>query len=133
MSTMTLPEFLRMRLSEEMDTLEHVLDYLEQLEHKPGGISIEGRDVYDVRRVQRDIEAKLRIVERETSWSRPRAGAPPYIGPLNDAYGEDTSRRHPDLVAYLDEHGEQITDTPTLRHLATVYADHPDYREEWRP
>lgn len=22
---------------------------------------------------------------------------------------------------------------PTLRHLATVYSDHPDYREEWRP
>lgn len=22
---------------------------------------------------------------------------------------------------------------PTLRTLATVYADHPDYREEWRP
>jgi hypothetical protein len=21
---------------------------------------------------------------------------------------------------------------PTLRHLAAVYADHPDYREEWR-
>ncbi len=21
----------------------------------------------------------------------------------------------------------------TLRYLATVYADHPDYREEWRP
>lgn len=22
---------------------------------------------------------------------------------------------------------------PTLRHLASVYADHPDYREDWRP
>jgi hypothetical protein len=22
---------------------------------------------------------------------------------------------------------------PTLRHLAAVYADHPDYRDEWRP
>jgi hypothetical protein len=22
---------------------------------------------------------------------------------------------------------------PTLRHLAAVYADHPDYRAEWRP
>lgn len=22
---------------------------------------------------------------------------------------------------------------PTLRHLAAVYADHPDYREEWKP
>ncbi|MFH9426002.1 DUF6221 family protein [Streptomyces sp. NPDC017529] len=22
---------------------------------------------------------------------------------------------------------------PVLQHLATVYADHPDYRDEWRP
>lgn len=23
--------------------------------------------------------------------------------------------------------------TPTLRHLATIYDNHPDYRQEWRP
>jgi hypothetical protein len=28
---------------------------------------------------------------------------------------------------------EQVFPCPTLRLLALPYADHPDYREEWRP
>ena len=34
-----------------------------------------------------------------------------------------------------DSHLGDTTEWPctTLRHLAAVYADHPDYRQEWRP
>jgi hypothetical protein len=29
--------------------------------------------------------------------------------------------------------GDELVASDVLRHLATVYADHPDYRDEWRP
>jgi hypothetical protein len=76
-----------------------------------------------------ECEAKRQIIQLEAA-DKPKAGAPPYNGPLNDP---ETGGRHPQLVAYLAQHGEQVTDTPTLRVLAAVYFGHPDYREEWRP
>lgn len=30
-------------------------------------------------------------------------------------------------------HDQKPAPCPTLRHLAAVYADHPNYREEWAP
>jgi hypothetical protein len=77
-----------------------------------------------------DLEAKRRIVQRETAVDKPRPGAPVYNGPLNDV-DSDEPRRHPKLQAYIDEWCERVADTPTLRDLASVYADHPDYRQEW--
>lgn len=40
-----------------------------------------------------------------------------------------------DCGACSGNHHADPTPAPcaTIRHLATVYADHPDYREEWRP
>ncbi|CAI9417307.1 DUF6221 family protein [Nocardioides sp. T2.26MG-1] len=40
------------------------------------------------------------------------------------------SGEYPADDAYTDE---QNWPCPTLRALAAVYADHPDYRQEWRP
>jgi hypothetical protein len=73
-------------------------------------------------------EAHRRIIDLE-SYDRPKLGAPPYNGPLNDP---EAGGRHPQLVAYIEEHGERVTDTPILRALALAYADRPGYRPEWR-
>jgi hypothetical protein len=38
-----------------------------------------------------------------------------------------------DPACTVDGYGAAVPDDcPTLRFLASVYADHPDYREEWR-
>ena len=64
-------------------------------------------------RVLAECEAKRRIVER--------CIAEPY----------DCSRAHPTMDVYHpDGHADE---DPTLRALAAVYADHEDYRQEWRP
>jgi hypothetical protein len=77
---------------------------------------------HDPARVLREVEAKRRIIERER-W-HPHGGLecgghPGSYLPHGD-YG-------PGYCGRMDE------ENPTLRDLAIIYADHPDYREEWRP
>jgi hypothetical protein len=67
---------------------------------------------HDPARVLAECEAKRRIVEEH----------PDYGG-----YGESCARcaeSSIDLAPWP---------CPTLRALASVWSDHPDYREEWRP
>ncbi|WP_294567538.1 DUF6221 family protein [uncultured Arthrobacter sp.] len=70
---------------------------------------------HDPARVLAECEAKRRIVERETERLR-----------------EQWRRR-------VDEHRQTFDEWmqppygETLRDLASVYADHPDYRQEWKP
>jgi len=66
------------------------------------GVQIAGRDVYDPARVLGECEAKRRIVE----WC-----------------GSDPGELEPGINGLADM---------ILRDLASVYADHPDCREEWR-
>jgi hypothetical protein len=56
-----------------------------------------------------ECEAKLRILEAAQEWQAQASAEWGYVS--------------------LDEPG----DTHVARVLATVYADHPDYREEWKP
>ena len=58
------------------------------------------------RNMTRDIEAKRRII-----YINEKAAASP---PKDDGYAEARARQ-------------------TIRHLASVYSGHPDYREEWKP
>jgi hypothetical protein len=37
------------------------------------------------------------------------------------------------VLAQSRNHEQRQNAETTLRHLAAVYSDHPDYREEWRP
>lgn len=67
-------------------------------------------------RVLADIAAKRAILDRHT----PRT---------YESFG-------PDGKDLLVTSCLECVDTPpcaTLRHLATVYAQHPDFREEWKP
>lgn len=63
---------------------------------------------HDPARVLREVEAKRRAMGRHHDFQGRCAGC-----------GNDLI--HP------------ITDCPELRDLAAAYADHPDYRAEWRP
>ncbi|WP_405149464.1 DUF6221 family protein [Sphaerisporangium sp. NBC_01403] len=72
--------------------------------------------VYDPARALREVEAKRRIISEHAphedySWACRTCSAADSCGCMGG----------PDLPC------------PTLRLLALPYADHPDYREEWRP
>lgn len=62
---------------------------------------------YDPARVLREVEAKREIIELHTAEPNQQSDECP--------------------------HDLQELPCPTLRCLALPYADHPDYREEWRP
>ena len=61
---------------------------------------------FDTKRVLAECEAKRRIVERHSGTHMPIGTAP---------------------------FGYQSATSDVLRDLAAVYADHSDYREEWKP
>ncbi|MEW2108684.1 DUF6221 family protein [Streptomyces albidoflavus] len=76
---------------------------------------------HDPARVLAEVEAKRRIM-----------GLHPVIGGWEDEGGHDLG-----LGCECCGHSEEYSDRggwcETLRLLAAAYADHPDYREEWRP
>lgn len=73
---------------------------------------------HDPARVLREVEAKRRILERHR---------PEYHLRIRDgAYAQDDDPHCPE---HLDGRPWPCAD---VRDMAAVYADHPDYREEWR-
>lgn len=105
----------------------------------PVVVSIEGMDEddaqnrvehiarHDPARVLQDVKAKRQIVdiyaaaleERTTVRSR-----------MREAVDKEFWRLHQHESSLIER--ARIL-TPTVHALATVYADHPDYRPEWRP
>jgi hypothetical protein len=82
---------------------------------------------HDPARVLAECEAKRRIVELH------RIGDPDEWDPDLWAcrlcqWDEDCDSPKHDY-----QHGAGRFPCDTLRHLAAVYADHPDYRDDWRP
>lgn len=71
---------------------------------------------HDPARVLREIAAKRAIIDahNDDGWCCPVCTHEP-------TSGEDDFR------------GSYNHPCPTLRHLAAVYADRPDYRKEWKP
>ncbi|MFB6593947.1 DUF6221 family protein [Streptomyces diastaticus] len=74
---------------------------------------------HDPARVLAEVEAKRRVVGECAYWNE-RMEAEAVNPPKFPQPGLD-------LGLLLDAMN------PILRHLAAPYADHPDYREEWRP
>ena len=81
---------------------------------------------HDPARVLAEIEAKRRILARHCA-----APVPP---------GSEWAKAYPYCVAhsYKGPDGTvtypvELKNCPELRDLAAAYADHPDYREEWKP
>ena len=113
MTAPTLTEFLLARIAAD----EAAADDVDWDDYNP---------LHQPARVLAECEAKRRIVERER-WKPPHGmdcdGHPGAWMPHGD-YGAG-------YCMWGAEHdGEQ---SATLRDLAAVYADHPDYRNEWRP
>lgn len=78
---------------------------------------------WDPARVLAEVEAKRQIIKHETSGRVVDQGAP-----------EHTFTKSPtqDDEAWMERWTQPIVDTPVLRMLALPYADHSDYRPEWR-
>jgi hypothetical protein len=75
---------------------------------------LDGVDIFvSPKRWQAEVDAKRRLLAVHTFERKPGA---------HDCPGE--------WAGYSDDPDEPC---PTLRLLALPYADHPDYREEWRP
>lgn len=100
----TLTEFLLVRIAEDEAEARHYLDDLAACPPSAYDMAQVGWiEAGSPDRVLAECEAKRRIVET-------------FEGDDADLY--DDSWKGADMCA---------------RILATVYADHPDYREEWRP
>lgn len=114
-----LVAFLRARLDEDEQTAREALKRTTTTRRMIRGEMVEDtvqpsewrRSVWPPARVLRDVEAKRRIVERHADCG---SGG-----------------------GYCDDGGHGWDHLPgggcaELADLAVVYADHPDYREEWR-
>jgi hypothetical protein len=120
---MTLTEFLLARIAEDQTEAGAVLadtyydwgSYMDDAGmYHTSAAHFAAR--HDPARVLAECEAKRRIVN---DWQT-----------LTDRV--DDQRRPLHLFDPVTSMLLKATE-PWLRHLATVYAGHPDYREEWRP
>lgn len=110
MSELTLTEFLLARIGEDEAVARRVAVETAYPPPKPiGGIPRLGIVGYSTARVLAECEAKRRIVEAH----------PSRFGGCETCHELDG----PDAYAPC----------ATLRALAAVYAQHPDYRSEWTP
>ncbi|WP_017596562.1 DUF6221 family protein [Nocardiopsis potens] len=144
MSTMTLLEFLNARLDEDTDQARYAAsmadgaewraEYHEVVRREAGGdrknrqvaegTAFGGADVarhiarHDPARVLREVRAKRRLAR----FALAQAAA------VDAEYG---CRHGADEIAAGEcpDHRPEVD--AGLRALAAVYADHPDYREEW--
>lgn len=90
----------------------------------------------DPRRIRRECAAKRRIVEQASATPTCGGHDPEFYAHFEAEYGFTPARHLPeeyaagcDGCAAAESVG--IQDQTYLRALATIYADHPDYREEW--
>ena len=111
---MTIMEFLRARLDEDEAVAREALTEEWADQDWPVEVYDDGvrnRAVaYSPRRVLRELEAKRRIADEH-------GGRPPYH------------------VDPCDAHDASFATIPcdTVRALASIYADHPDYDPDWTP
>jgi hypothetical protein len=110
MSVSEPTEFLLARYAEDEDGKARNLRDLADTMRSLGNSETADFLAREAARVLAECEAKRRIVER-----------------LSEVIGD----RPP--VSILDEDGWVLLAWETLYDLAAVYADHPDYREEWKP
>jgi len=127
-STQTLADFLLARIAEDerdADWIHH-----EDCEHLPPAPTFPCDCGYPAR-VLAECAAKRRIVElhEQAVWHQP-AGA--FIYSLGRRLVEEGQHLGGCTICAGDN-SEAAYPCPTLRALASVYAGHPDYREEWRP
>ena len=104
---MTLTEFLLARIAEDESRAESVRDFIPEFGDQG--------EYINPARVLAECEAKRRIVELH-SWGEGHECS------VFDGSGEVDNCRY--VI------GDECS---TMQLLASVYADHPDFRSEWRP
>lgn len=125
----TLSDFLRVRISVDMDTYRLALDGTERW-------FVNGPNV--LQKLLRECEAKLRIIalhdawpvltETETVMEPEPAGHDTHVLALRLAKRIDWMTQR----EYVRRFGTEPPHAPMLMAMAQVYADHPDFRDEWR-
>jgi hypothetical protein len=89
---------------------------------RSGGVNAEHIARHDPARVLREVEAKRRVLDRHHAGVRYE-----HDRHVRQCIGCGTEGEFDDPVT------EDINDCPELRDMASIYADHPDYRPEWAP
>jgi hypothetical protein len=137
-ATLTLTDFLLARIAEDQA-------WAERASEEWGNPYAETEDRFDTVRVLAECESKRRIIEWHKKW--PVLVEEPPTFEQDDAEGYDYARgdmssmtmRMSQRIAWTTEQryretfGSEPPTGPVLRLLALPYADHPDYRDEWRP
>jgi hypothetical protein len=113
MTRPTLVEFLTARLDEDEAMAQRASDH-------PDAWGVMANDDYGYllvqpARVLADVKAKRAIVAE--------------CGLAESECATDPMHR----CSRYEEHNEAMQDRAILRHLATAYADHPDYDATWAP
>jgi len=135
----TLADFLLARIADDEAAAAHAKEALGWTDST--SVQIAGREFYDPARVLAECEAKRRIVEANSGSVRAKRDAPKHTvrfdgdGRTIEMEGLLLSLRlSPEQSeAFMATWYEPVPPNATLCALASVYADHPDYREEWRP
>lgn len=124
-ATMTLTEFLLARIAED-EAFSHMVSDVPPISAGEGRRIQEGNAAFiplnlaaSPARVLAECAAKRAIVELHT----------PYGTPQVMVYGTITAC---ETCGSVDDAPHEWP-CETLLALAAVYADHPDYREDWRP
>lgn len=117
-----LPGFLIARLDEAQRLLNDPA--------VPGNFAVTLADgtrltVWDKEHFVRELDAKRRILKIHNVWE--------VVFPADPVLMRDRHCVGCGFNAVEEYETEDINDCPTLQALALSYADHPDYREEWRP
>lgn len=128
----TLAEFLLARIAEDEQDLREARGIADMPEWwaPPAWSRERGLAECAVKRAVVETQASSRIVHRRKPWHS-EAFSPYHFHLLDEvgnviAEGDEAHR-------LFDEHSDPVTDTPVLRILAQVYADHPDYQPDWAP
>lgn len=93
---------------------------------------------HDPSRVLAECEAKLRIVEREQGSRAPRLATETHEVEYRHegevvVFKVDGERESMTSKEYMERYTVPSPPSEVLKLLALPYADHPDYRDEWKP
>lgn len=139
-ATVTLTDFLLDRIAEDEARATLVLS-------APPTMTVHPHDGEEIpvevpaltpTRVLAECEAKRRIVELHKNWPV-LVETPPTVERVGSAGPDAFAFRASQQLAWMTEQeyrtrfGDEPPTAPMLLALAAVYADHPDYRDEWRP
>ena len=128
---LTLTDFLLARIAED----ERAARKLAETDRRP--VLSLATTVNHPDRILLECEAKRRIIELHRSWPV-LVETPPTFEQAGSDADSMTFRMSQQIQwqtqqEYVARFGSEPPSAPMMRALALPYADHPDFRDEWRP